>query len=424
MYREDLVIDYFEKLRSEKIKYIERELKVDYLEGKAVSILGPRRAGKTYFLLNQFFNNLDNSIYIDSESIEFSRIEPEEILEIITLYETRFNTRVHILLLDEIQNIKDWNRLVRTLLDRKYKIFISGSSSKLLPKEISTILRGRTLSYILLPFSFKEFLKARGVKLKKPYSLREIQEIKILLQEYLGYGGFPEVVLSDLKEKILKEYFETIFYRDFVERHNVRSINTARVIFEYLLQNFSNEISIEKIKNYLYDNIRVTTKNTIYSYIDKITDTLSIFFIDRFSPSIFKRRRWPKKVYICDVGISNILSFSIDIGKRMENIVFLELIREINEKPFLSVFYWKDYQGKEVDFVVKDGMNVKQLIQVTYSSSRDEIKKREIRSLLKASRELECKDLLIITWGYDGTEIIENREVKYVPLWKWLLNPR
>ncbi len=131
-----------------------------------------------------------------------------------------------------------------------------------------------------------------------------------------------------------------------------------------------------------------------------------------------------KKVYICDVGISNILSFSIDIGKRMENIVFLELIREINEKPFLSVFYWKDYQGKEVDFVVKDGMNVKQLIQVTYSSSRDEIKKREIRSLLKAGRELECKDLLIITWGYDGTEIIENREVKYVPLWKWLLNPR
>ncbi len=96
--------------------------------------------------------------------------------------------------------------------------------------------------------------------MRKPYAFRDIQEIKFLLQEYLQYSGFPEVVLSDLKKKILKEYFETIFYRDFVERHNVKSINTARVIFEYLLQNFSNEISIKKIKNYLYDNIKVMTK--------------------------------------------------------------------------------------------------------------------------------------------------------------------
>jgi hypothetical protein len=136
-------------------------------------------------------------------------------------------------------------------------------------------------------------------------------------------------------------------------------------MFEYLFQNFSREISIEKIKNYIKNQIRVETKTTIYSYIDKISDTLAIFFVDKYSTSIYKRKVWPKKTYVCDVGIPSILLFSDDIGRKMENIVYLELLREINNHPLFSFYYWKDYQGKEVDFVVKEGLKVKQLIQVT-----------------------------------------------------------
>ena len=127
------------------------------------------------------------------------------------------------------------------------------------------------------------------------------------------------------------------------------------------------------------------------------------------------------KIYINDTGLaSNLISFSSDTGKFMENLVFLELKKkELNN--IFEIFYWKDYQGREVDFVVKEGLKVKQLIQVTYASGRDEIEKREIRSILKASKELGCKNLLIITWDFEGEETLERQKVRFVPLWKWLL---
>ena len=422
MYNESLIMGYFEKIREEKIKYIERELEPKALGRKVISIVGPRRAGKTHLLLHKFLKNIDNSIYLDLESIEFSKIEAEELLKIVGLYEAKYETKINTIFLDEIQNLENWNKIVRSLLNRGYKIFISGSSSKLLPKEIATQLRGRTLSYLLLPFSFREFLRAKNFEFKKPLSETEIEKIKSLMREYLKYGSYPEVVFSDFKEKLLKEYFETIFLKDFVERHDVKSINTARVIFEYLFQNFSKEISIEKIKNFIESSLKIKTKTTIYNYIDKISDTLTVFFVDKFSESVYKRKEWPKKVYVCDVGITSILSFSEDLGKRMENIVFLELLRKTNENPLLEFFYWKDYQGREVDFVVKESLRVKQLIQVTYASARDEIDKREIRSLIKASELLKCRNLLCITWDYEAEEKFKGKRIKFIPLWKWLLS--
>jgi len=421
MFDEDLVVEYFERLRRGRIGYVERELEVRPIEGKAISIVGPRRAGKTYFLVNRYFKDVDGSMYLDLESVEFSRVEAVELLEILSLYEARYNSRVEAVYLDEIQNIGGWNRLVRSLLNRRYRVFISGSSSKLLPRELSTSLRGRTLSYLLLPFSFREFLRAKNYRLKMPASETEIQKIKFLLREYIKYGGFPEVTLLNLKEKLLKEYFDTIFYKDFVERHEVRSINTARAIFEYLFQNFSEEVSIEKIKNFIENQLRIRTKTTIYNYIDKITDTMAVFFIDKYSLSIYKRKKWPKKAYICDTGFSLISTFSKDIGKKMENIVFLDLLRETNRKPLLHFYYWKDYHGREVDFVVKEGLEISQLIQVTYASGRDEIERREVKSLIKAGKELKCKNLLVITWDYHNEETINDQKVKFIPLWKWLL---
>lgn len=420
MYDESLVLEYFEKIRNEIITYDERELNVSKIKEKAIVIIGPRRAGKTYYLLNKFFRNMNRSIYVDFESIEFSKILPEEFLKIIALYEARYG-KIDTVFLDEIQVLEDWQSLVRSLLNRKYYIFISGSSSRLLSKEVATQLRGRSLSYILLPFSFREFLLVKKFSKTKFLTETEVQEVKLMLREYIEFGGFPEVVINKNKDKILKEYFDTIFYKDFVERHRLKSIITARTIFEYILQNFSNEISIEKIKRFIKKTVNIETKTTIYSYIDKLSDTFGVFFIEKFSNSVYKRKSWPKKVYICDVGISKAISYSEDIGKKMENIVFLELLREINEKPLLEIYYWKDYQQHEVDFVIKEGTKVKQLVQVTYANNRDEMKEREIKSLLKASEELKCKDLLVITWNFEDEEKIKGKKIKFVPLWKWLI---
>ena len=245
-----------------------------------------------------------------------------------------------------------------------------------------------------------------------------------MLREYLDFGGFPEVVLSKnrfQKEKLLKTYFDEIFLKDFVERHKIKSIEQGRLLFEFMFQNFSKEISIKNIQRYLEKRIPFS-KKTIYSYLENIKDTISVFFLDKFSLSVYTRKSWPKKVYIADVGSSMPLGFFSDIGKRMENIVFLELLRRTNKKPLMEIFYWKDYQQREVDFVIKEGLKVKQLIQVSFASDRNEINEREIKSLLKASELLKCKNLLCITWDYEGVEAIKRKKIKFLPLWKWLLS--
>jgi predicted AAA+ superfamily ATPase len=242
-----------------------------------------------------------------------------------------------------------------------------------------------------------------------------------LFKEYLDFSSFPEVVLKEEKERILKEYYDAIFFKDFVERHKLKSFSVANLIFSYFFQNFSAEISVNRIVDFFKSQGLKMGKNTIYDYVEKLQDTLAIFFIRKFSKKVSIRELWPKKVYICDTGISRILRFSENIGKMMENAVFLELLRTINTNPLLEIFYWKDYQQNEVDFIIKEGLNVKQLIQVSYASSKDEIEKREIKALIKASEQLNCKDLLIITWDYDDELKINNKKIVCKPLWEWFI---
>ena len=146
----------------------------------------------------------------------------------------------------------------------------------------------------------------------------------------------------------------------------------------------------------------------------------SFFFLDRYSVKVHLRESWPKKIYVVDNGLTKAVRFSQDFGKLMENCVFLELKRKQNKNPLLE-FYYLSNSDYEVDFIIKEGLNIKQLIQVTYASNKDEIEKREIKALIKASEILKCKDLLIITWDYEDEIKINSKTIKCIPLWKWLL---
>ena len=420
MFNERLVLEYFHKLREGEIEYVERELKPEVMGGKAVSIVGPRRAGKTYFLLNLFYKHLHEAIYMDLESLELSRLEAEDVLRILPLYEARFGIRVKWVFLDEVQNLKMWSRLVRSLLNRGYYVFISGSSSKLLPMELATELRGRTLTYFLLPFSFREFLRAKGFKPKMPLTESDVAHIKVLLDEYLRYGGFPEVVFSGQKDRILREYMDTVFYRDFVERRSVRSIQVARILFEYLLQNFGNEVGIERVRRFIEHQAGINTKRTIYSYLDGLAETLNFFFLENYHAGVFRRKRWPKKVYVCDVSIPRMLQFSPNVGRLMENVVFLELLRRRNENPSIEVYYLKE-RGYEIDFVVKAKERIAELIQVTYANDTIDVDPREFKALVKASEFLKCNNLKIITWDAEDIQNTYGKKIELVPLWKWLI---
>ncbi len=413
-----LIRDFFS--REIKFEGVERELKIEETK-KIVSIVGPRRSGKTWYFY-YLFQNLEKPMYVNFEDIAFRDIRPEEIFELIKIFsEVKYEPKT--LLLDEVQNLKKWEIVVRSLYDRGFKIFITGSSSKLLSKEIATQLRGRSLTYLLLPFSFREFLKAKGFEVKETYEC--IGKLLKLLEEYMYFGGFPEVVLSSNKERILKEYFDEIFYKDFVERHKIKSIDFGRFLFEFCFQNFSKEISFKKIKNYFERKISDTT---LYNYIEKLEDTLSVFFLKKYSKSVYIRSSWPRKVYVVDLGISTILGFEKNIGKRLENIVFLELLRKTNKNPLMEVYYFKDYQQHELDFLIKEGLRIKQLIQVTYANSFDEIDKREIRALLHAKElfKQHKPELIVITWDYEDEKELswfgKKGKIKFVPLWRWLLS--
>jgi hypothetical protein len=417
----EAVLDYLIEYHKRGMPHIiERDIKVAYTNRRIVSIIGPRRAGKTYFFYQLISKDKEKCLYLNFEDTRLMEVNFKEIRDIIRLYNEIVEYEPLYIFFDEVQNIDNWEHALRELLDtNKFTLFVTGSSSKLLSREIATSLRGRTLTYHLLPFSFREYLKAKDINLGL-ISKDEAVNIKKALREYLEFGGFPEVVLESEKERILKEFYELILFKDVVERHNLKNISLARFLLSFFLQNFSKEITINRISNFFKSQGRSFGKNTLYDYVDKLEDSIAIFFLPRYSPKIYIREAWPKKIYLCDTGISKLVRFYEDLGKLMENAVFLELIRRKNEAPLSEVYYLK-LQDKEVDFLIKEGVDVKQLIQVCFNIDEQDVKMREIRALVSASYKLNCTELVIITWDYEKEEVFKERKIIFIPLWKWLL---
>jgi len=401
-------------------RFVRRELEVPVRFDRAVSVIGPRRAGKTYYFYQLIEPAKEDSLYLNFEDTRLIGVSYKELRSLVRVFEEISGRPAVRIFLDEVQNVESWESAVRELLDTgRYQIYVTGSSSKLLSRELATQLRGRVFSYFMLPFSFREYLAAKKVALSRYMSLDETARVKHLLREYLEYGGFPEVVLEEVeKDRILKEYSEMMLYKDIVERHRLRSLGLARLLLAFFLQNFAREFSVNKVLGMLGKQFG---KNTVYSYVDMVRDSVAVFFVDRFSKKVYQRMSWPKKVYLCDTGLSRVGRFSVDFGRLMENAVFLQLVRLSNRRPLMEVFYWRDVEERQVDFVVREGVEVRELIQVTYATGFDEIDRRELRGLLKAAEATGCRNLHVITWDYEDARRIEGFNVVFTPLYRWLL---
>ncbi|MBI4981486.1 ATP-binding protein [Candidatus Woesearchaeota archaeon] len=415
-------------------KLVPRMLKVPTTP-KIISIIGPRRAGKSYYLYQVMKELLSQGVkkeqlvYLNFEDTRLTGITFNEIREILKLhwqfYPSSISQKLY-LFMDEPQNIARWEAAARSLHDEGYKMFISGSSSKLLSKEIATSLRGRTLSYLLLPFSFQEFVQSKSpLLLTAPLGSQQKSMLLSLLEEHLAFGGYPEVFqTSDIetKLKIINEYFNLIIYRDLIERYNIRNTKLLKWLIKSILATFSKELSIHKIYSTALTQGFKISKNTLYSYFSLLEDSFFVFSLPKFSSSIRKGDNALSKSYLCDLGFAKLIETSADKGRKLENTVFLELKRR--QGPLTELCYWKNYpQQEEVDFVVKEG-SVQQLIQVCANLDDPDTKKREVRALLKASEELCCNSLLVITECLEAEEAIGNKHIIYVPLWKWLLGSK
>lgn len=409
----------------------ERDTKIS--ESKKIkSIIGPRRAGKTYLMYQKIEELIrsgvakENIVYLNFEDPRLIDVNFKEIRDTVKLHWQLFPSSTKgefYIFIDEPQNIKNWEIAARALHDEGFDIFLSGSSSKLLGKEIATSLRGRTISHTLLPFSFREFLKLKKAAFDaSKLGSREKSILLGLLDEYLEFGGFPEIILegdAENKLRIINEYFNLVAYRDIVERYKIKNTQLVKWLIKSLTASFSKEFSVHKTYLTLKSQGVKLSKNTLYSYLSMLEDSLFAFFVPKFNYFARKREFSINKLYLCDVGFAKLAEVAKDRGKKMENVVFLELERR--KRPLTEIFYWKNPLQEEADFVIKTGTRIEQIVQVCYDISDRDVKKREIRALVKAAKELKCRNLLVVTEDYEAAEQHKGNKIKFIPLWKWLL---
>lgn len=402
-----------------RLNEIPLELKIN----RAFSLIGPRRAGKTseLLLLAKIISEKygkDKTFFINFERPDIGVLNSKELVLILEAYQQVFpkNKKEELwLFLDEIQNVLNWELFVRMCIDDKIKVFISGSSSKLLSKEVATSMGGRNLSFNVLPLSFKEFLNFKSVKLPNFLSSNEKAIVTNLFDEYLNFGGYPEVVLFPTeKEKILRDIFDTAILKDVIERNKIRNTFLIKTLISALIS--SKEFSSNKFYNYLKSQQIKSSKDAIYKYMSYLEDSFFIFTLKKFNLSYKKSEQTLPKIYFIDNGLLKVNSID-DKGRLLENLVFVELFRR-----GYDIAYFQNQSKKEVDFLIKKGKRIEQLIQVSYDLSNFKTKDREIQSLIIASKDLNCKNLLILTMSEEEEIMVEGRKIVIKPVWKWLLD--
>ncbi len=326
------------------------------------------------------------------------------------------------LLLDEVQEVAQWEKWVRTMHElKKAKITLSGSNAHLLSRELGTLLTGRHLDLTVFPLSFREFLAFNGITIDEKLELvaRRV-EVRSWLRRYMEFGAFPEVVLSEQKKEILIGYFEDLVNKDLVRRFRIRKPESLRALVKFYLSNVGSPVTFTSAGKFL-----AVSADTIEKFSGYLEQAYLLYFLKRFSVKVREQEKSPRKVYAIDTGLSNAIGFrfSENLGHVAENLVYLELRRSQALNPEMDVFYWKDVHHREVDFVVKDGTKVQQLIQVCWTLADPVTKEREFRSLVKAMEELKTMNAVIVTEDEEGEETFKGKKLVIVPLWKWLLDP-
>jgi hypothetical protein len=375
-------------------------------------VAGLRRVGKST-LMNEirkdhlhesYFVNFDDERFFDFTIEDFQTMQ--ELL--IELYGER-----NVYFFDEIQNIRGWERFVRRLHDNGKKVYVTGSNASMLSREMGTHLTGRHLSYSLYPYSFREFLRFKKFELPIPEVLTTVEKstIKRHFNEYIEAGGIPEFV-KNRDELYVKTLYENIIYRDIIARYNLKDEKALKTTAYFAASNIAKEIS--------YNNVRkltgLSSATTVKEYFEYLENSYLAYLLPRFSTSLKTQVYSNKKVYFIDTAIAKILGFrtSEDYGRILENMVFMELKRRK-----LEIYYHRE--NKECDFVIRNGYNISEAIQVTKSLENTDTRKREIEGLFDALEAYNLSEGLILTDDTEDQIEIDGKQITVKPIWKWML---
>ncbi|MBR5654632.1 MAG: ATP-binding protein [Prevotella sp.] len=374
-------------------------------------ITGPRRVGKsTQALLmlrrtNFAYLNFDSRPLLDAWD---ANLVMRMLDDVYPGYEY--------LLLDEVQNLDAWDLWVSELYRQGKNLVITGSNAKMLSSEMATVLTGKYLQVEMLPFSLEEFFDWNKIDLHKLHPEQQT-DASVLTDDYLRYGGYPEVVASrQLARSYLDILFDSIVWKDVAKRHNVRNITDLNNLAMYLVSNFCNPLTA----NNLVEEIGFSSVNTAKKFMDYLHEPYLFYYLPRYDNKLKRMKKAPRKVYVVDNGFVAAKAFSLsdNLGRLLENQVFIELIRRGYDTE-KSLFYYRSRNDKEVDFVLRKGSRIESLIQVCYDMSSPKTEKREVDGLAECAGELKCDHLVVVTNREE--RIIEKKgyKIQVVPIGKF-----
>ena len=374
-------------------------------------ITGPRRVGKSTFALlmlqgrNFAYLNFDDNLLLSGWNEE---LVMRTLNEVYPDYEY--------LLLDEVQNLKDWDVWVSKLYRRGKNLVITGSNAKMLSSEMATVLTGRYLQVEMLPFSLSETMEWKGVVAKDSNDTLHA-EATVIADDYLRNGGYPETIdMRSITRSYLSTLFDSIIWKDVAKRHNIRNITDLNNLALYLLSNFCNPLSANDIAK----ELSMTSVTTTRKFMDYLHEPYLFYYLPRFNSKLKLMKKAATKVYVIDNGFVTSKAFNIseNLGRLLENEVFVELLRQ-GFQVETSLFYYRSRNDREVDFVTRNGAQIHQLIQVCHDMTSPKTEKREVTSLIECAEELKCNNLLIIT-NNDEREINKDGyNIKVVPFIKF-----
>ncbi len=385
--------------------YIPRDIQVPTFKriNKAISIVGPRRSGKTYLMyqiMKERIRDMERILYVNLEDDRLFDMKGKGMGQILDSYKELYPEKTPVVFLDEVQVVPGWEKFVRRLVDSGVEVYISGSSSKLISKELATILRGRALTVNVYPLSFREFLRFNGIELSKNWE-HSSQRLKVkkLFDQFMKTSGFPEIVLeNDLS--LIDDYFKTIFLRDIVERYRIKNLDLMELLMKYLVKNYARDFSINKFHNFAKSLGYKSSTSVVRSYLNMLQESYFAYLVPVWRKGK-KEFIYSKKSYVTDHGFLNYLLPEVDPGRLLENIIFEELLKEGK-----TVRYYKN--EKECDFITED-----LAIQVTYRLDEWN-KQREVDGLLLAEKHTKKKGVIVT---YDQ----EMKTPKTTPAYKFLL---
>lgn len=394
--------------------YIPRDTKYDakeLLSSQLIKLIsGPRRVGKSVFALlllketNFAYLNFDDKQLLDNW---------DEDIVMATLNEIFPDYKY--LMLDEVQNLPDWDLWVGKLYRRNVNLVITGSNAKMLSSEMATVLTGRYIQIEMLPFSLAEMLRWHNIEINNIQSENK-SESYVFMEDYLHRGGFPEVIASyHLSNNYLPTLFDSILLKDIAQRHNIRKTTQLYNLATYQLSNFCNPFTA----NSLSEELGISSVTTTKKFCDYLLEPYLFFYLPRFNNKLKIMQKAAQKVYVVDNGFVSSTAFNIseNLGRLLENLVFVELLRKGYECG-KSLFYYRSRNDREIDFVTRKGSAVEQLIQVCYDLSSPKTRKRELDALVECAQELKCERLLVITNNEENTLTHLDKTIEVKPFYK------